>query len=1180
MNLKNKKLINNKNNNMQKKSKRADIYKDMENDEIGHVLIRPDMYVGSLKKKKSIKYIATDSDTGFRISPEEIIVSEAFVKVFIEVLSNAADNVPRSIKNKTPCTKIMIDFNKETGETSVWNDGRCIPIEKRADGRYPHTMIFGHFRTGENYNDDEDREGVGRNGEGSKLCNVFSQQFTVEGVDPEEGKKFSQTWTINMRNPGTPKVVNCNDKTGYTCVKWIPDFKRFGMKGYTDDVLRLLYKYVIDIAMTTRVPVFLNGERIPVKNLFDYAQMYLQEETIEKIHISTKNYEVVLLPNYEGEHRVISFVNGAYTPSGGVHVEAWSEEIFRPLVAKFNKKNSTTKQGKTVSTRPQVNIKDVKQFFYLFVSITIRNPEFESQSKFRLEGPEVTASFPQSKVNDIYKWQTSEMIEDVINTRELSQFKKSTTKKRGYVKVDKLTSANYEGTKRANECILIICEGDSAKTYATTGIDIGVYGKTGRNYFGILPLTGKCLNVRKAKIKQITENKVITGLINSMGLRYGVDYTCDKDFNTLRYGKIMLLCDADVDGLHIAGLILNFLHTLFPSLFKREEPFIFNMNTPIAKIPSLKKSGIFFDEREYNEFMITNNHKHKAKYYKGLGTSSRTEVKETFGQKLIEFIPDDNMDADMIKVFHNDKGLSDKRKKWLADYDPTGYKQFDNGPGISRMTVSDFLNHYMIQFSLADCERNIPNLMDGLKQSQRKVLYGCLKRKLKSDMKVASLAGYITEHTKYHHGEVSLQDTIKGMAACYTGGNNLPLLARSGEMGSRIAGGKDSASARYVETHLEEITRLVIHECDDCLLNTVIDDGVVVEPEFYVPCIPMVLANPCKAAIGTGWSSTIPGFNPLVLITCIKTWLDNGGCAGDDEGNSTFPNLVPWYRGFKGTIEQIESNKFMSHGIIERINQNTVAVTELPIGMWTEDFESMLQDMKAEKDPKKMKIKSFRINYTVSEIYFEIDEADGFTCGKNNLKLSKPINTSKMVLFNEKHRLQKFDSPDEIIDQFCRVKYEYIVKRKARLLKDWGIDLKLNQTRKRFITEIINKDLIIFQRDEEDVITDMETSGYYKNTKGDDSDETEVSNDDKKRERGYDYLLKMHMRSFTKNKTNEIQKDIDRLDKMIDNLKNTSEKKLWLNDIKVFEQAYTKMIVRLEKELDQPVTKKTKRGKK
>ena len=1165
---------------MQKQSKtnkRSDIYQ--EKDEISWTLERPDTYVGSLRKKKSVKYVAIETGTGFRISPEEIEISEAFAKVFMEVLSNAADNVPRSIKNKTPCTKIKVDFDLDTGRTSIWNDGRCIPIEKKDDGRYAHTMIFGHFRTGENYDDEEEREGIGRNGLGVKLMNIFSSEFTVEGVDPEVNKKFSQTWTNNMRNVGQPKVTACKSKTGYTCVTWTPDFKRFGMKGYTDDALSLLYKYIIDVAMTTKVPVFLNGEQIPVDDLLDYAEMYLEEETEEFIHIQTKTHEIVLLPNEEGEFRTVSFVNGAYTPNDGVHVDAWSEAIFRPIVEKINKKNSSTKNGKITATRPQITIKDVKQFFYLFVSVRVPNPEFESQSKTKLEGPEVTANFPSTKVGEVMKWSTTDMIDDVINTREIAQLKKSTTKKRGYVKVDKLTSANYEGGKRSHECVLIICEGDSAKTYATTGIDVGVYGKKGRDFFGIYPLRGKILNVRKAKVKQITENKVITDLINALGLRYGVDYTEDKEYRTLRYGRLMTLTDADVDGLHILGLALNFIHTLFPSLFQREEPFVVHMSTPIAKIPKLNDK-LFFDEREYNAFMKEHNHKYKAKYYKGLGTSSRTEVKQTFGQKLIEFVPDEDMDMDMSKVFHNEKGLSDKRKRWLADYDPLGYKQFDNGKGISQMAISDFLNHHMIQFSIADCERNIPGLMDGLKQTQRKVLYGCFKRKLKSDIKVASLAGYLTEHTKYHHGEVSLQDTIKGMASCYTGGNNLPLLVRSGEMGSRLQGGKDSASARYVETHLEEIARVIFCEQDEQLLQRVIDDGTVVEPSFYVPCIPMVLVNPCKAAIGTGWSSTIPSFNPLELVECIRIWLDNDGCAADKEGNSIFPNLVPWYRGFKGEIEQVDINKYMTHGVLERINDTTVVVKELPIGYWTEDFESMLQDLKSDK-----KIKGFRVGYTVSEVHFEIDELeDGISCDTKNLKLSKRVNTSNMVLFNEDHRLQKFDSVDEIIDQFCRVKYTYMVKRKNWLLGEYERDLKLNENRKKFIEEIIKKTLIIFQRDEVDVVADMEKKGYFKYYKS--AGEIEENNDeektDGKREKGYDYLLQMHMRSFTKNKITEIKKEIDRLTKLISSVNKTSEKQMWLNDLKVFEQEYEKMITRLEKELDQPVSRKGKKksGKK
>lgn len=1165
---------------MTTRKSRSEAYQ--EKDEISHVLDRPDMYVGSLKQKKCLKYVAIPSEDSYKIVQKEINISEAFAKVFVEVLSNASDNVSRSIKAKTPCTKIKVDFDTKTGRTTVWNDGRCIPIEKKKDGRYIHTMIFGHFRTGENYNDNEEREGVGRNGEGAKLCNVFSKEFTVEGVDPEVGKKFSQTWRNNMREVEEPVISESKLKHGHTCISWIPDFKRFGMDKYDEDSLSLLKKFVIDVAMTTRVNVYIDNEKIKVNNLLDYAKLYITieneeaEEQVKKehVHITTKTHEIVVLPNYEGiEHKSISFVNGAYTPNDGVHVDAWSEEVFRPIVDKINKKN--TSKGK--STRPQINIKDVKQFYYLFTSVIVPNPSFESQSKTKLEGPEVKASFPSTKVTEIMKWGTTDLIEDIINMKELSQLKKTTTKKRGYVKVDKLDSANNEGGKRSSECILIICEGDSAKTYATTGIEIGVYGKKGRDWFGIYPLRGKILNVKKAKIKQITENKVICDLINALGLRYGVDYTDEKEFKTLRYGMLMTLTDADVDGLHILGLSLNLIQTLFPTLFKRETPFVVHMNTPIAKIPALK-DRVFFDEREYNEFMLSTNNKYKAKYYKGLGTSSRVEVKETFAQKLIEFSYDDQTDMNMNKVFHNEKGLTDKRKKWLAEYDPSCYKKFDNGKGITKMVISDFLNNFMIQFSIADCERNIPNIMDGFKEGQRKVLYACLKRNLRKFIKVAQLSGYVAEHTCYHHGEQSMHDTIIGMASCYTGGNNLPLLTRGGEFGSRLQGGGDSASPRYVETHLENITRLIFSASDDDLLKYVIDDGRMVEPEYYVPVIPMVLANPCKAAIGTGWSSTIPSFNPLDLIECVRIWLKNDGKCTNDKGESLFPELVPWYRGFTGTIEKLSHQKYITKGIIERTSENSVIVKELPIGFWTEDFQSMLQDLKAEKA-----IKNFKTKHTVSEVLFEIDESeDGIKCNENNLKLTKPLNTSNIVLFDENHKLIKFETPEEVIDHFCKVKYDYMIKRKKHLLKIWTIELKVNETKKRFMEDIISGDLVVFKRDDNEIIKDMEKREYYKHINTTDSiqdTEKDEEKEEEKREKGYDYLFKMQMRTFTKEKIKNLESEIERLTKDIAQLKKSTEAQLWLNDLNDFEKAYKEMVISLQKELDVPVSQANKKAK-
>ena len=1524
-----------------------------EKDEIEHILLRPDMYVGTRRLKKSLKYVVVEKEDGISIRPKNIVISEAFAKVFMEILSNAVDNVPRSINNKTPCRKIKVNFDLKTGETSVWNDGKCIPIGQKKNGDYVHTIIFGKLRAGSNFDDSQEREGVGRNGHGAKLClkkgtiiptyngdtvrvediregdvlvgddgrprnvtatckgvgrlykviqdhgssytvnenhlitvkvvghkdiywddyinawcsividhksntiqkkcvevpcedfsekevtkarccleeilsrypddnvldisirdylkcnryvksqfqgvigrcvdwpyekveldpyilgiwlgdgykngygfnlnhesnpqiveyingcdfstcmkdvlstydlvnnkhiprkylvncketrmallaglidssacettlggyitisgakisgklgsdimflarslgflatsnvkksrkldsdvtvstcrgivitgvnlkelpikvsskmlssryeelfqvttgklrvkkqdvdeyigvevdgnhrfvlqdftvthncNVYSKNFTVEGVDPHVGKKFVQRWSNNMRDREDPKITSSSLKTGYTCVSWTPDFEVFGMKGYTKDILSLLKKYVVDVAMTTRVPVYLNGERIPVNNLLDYAKLYVeadsedvdaedaessvQEKGNEKVYLDSKTHEIVLLPNYDtAEYRSISFVNGAYTPNDGVHVDAWSEEIFRPMVDKINKKNTTTKNGKTESSRPQINIKDVKQFFYLFTSVKVPNPEFESQSKTRLEGPEVKAVFPASKINSIMKWSTSEMIDNIINTRELTQLKKITSVKRRVTKIDKLTSANNEGTKKSHECILIVCEGDSAKTYGTTGIDVGVLGKKGRDFFGIYPLRGKILNVKKANFKQILANKVVMDLINALGLRYDVDYTDDKEYRTLRYGTLMTLTDADVDGFHILGLVLNVIHGLFPSLFKRDKPFVVHMCTPIAKVLDLKDK-VFFDEREYNNFMTETGNKHKSKYYKGLGTSSRTEVKETFGQKIIEFVSSRDIDTSMEKVFNDGRVYTNKRKKWLDEYDPDSYKNFDNGKGVSQLTVSNFLNHYMIQFGIHACERAIPHLMDGLKVVNRKIIYGCFKRKLKTDIKVASLAGYLTEHTKYHHGETSLQEAIKGMASCFTGGNNLPLLVRSGEMGSRLQGGKDSASARYVETHLDEIARMVFSEYDDCLLENVIDDGTVVEPKFYVPCIPMALVNPCSG-IGEGWSTSIPGFNPLDLSKCVKMWLENDGCSVNDDGDSIFPALVPWYRGFKGVIERVSEDKFISHGIIERTGDRKVVVRELPVGYWTEKFESRLQDLKVDK-----KIKGFRVGYTVCDVYFEIDEIEGgIVCDEDSLKLTKLLSISNIVLFDENKTLQKFSSVDEIIDRFCRIKYSYIIKRKRTMLKDYKLNLDLNKNKKRFIEDIISKKLEVFMRDEANVVRDMEDDGFMKYYRG---------SEEGGRSSGYEYLLQMHMRSFTSNKIKEIEKEMTRLSGLINTLKNTSERRLWMNDLDAFENSYRSMLIRLEEELNHKESGKPKKTK-
>ena len=140
-------------------------------------------------------------------------------------------------------------------------------------------------------------------------------------------------------------------------------------------------------------------------------------------------------------------------------------------------------------------------------------------------------------------------------------------------------------------------------------------------------------------------------------------------------------------------------------------------------------------------------------------------------------------------------------------------------------------------------ERSIPSICDGLKKSLRKILYCCLKRKLYKEVKVAQLAGYVSEHGAYHHGEASLHEAIIGMAQDFVGSNNINILMPNGQFGTRIQGGKDSASPRYIHTELNSIVPLLYPVDDLDVLEYLDDDGMKIEPKYYLPIIPMILVN-------------------------------------------------------------------------------------------------------------------------------------------------------------------------------------------------------------------------------------------------------------------------------------------------------------------------------------------------
>ncbi|MGA1308172.1 MAG: DNA gyrase subunit A, partial [Candidatus Kapaibacteriota bacterium] len=454
--------------------------------------------------------------------------------------------------------------------------------------------------------------------------------------------------------------------------------------------------------------------------------------------------------------------------------------------------------------------------------------------------------------------------------------------------------------------------------------------EVGREKFGVFPLKGKLMNVKDASLKKIAENDEISNIKKILGLESGKEYT---DTQSLRYGKIMLMTDSDCDGTHIKGLIFNLFHSLWPSLLKIDENFLISMLTPIIKARKGNQQQSFYNMTSYENWKKAlpegELKSWKIKYYKGLGTSTNQEAKEYF--KEMKTMKYDFKDDSPLDLAFNKK-KTNERKTWLGCYDRQNILDYD----CKNVSCKDFINKDFIHFSNYDVERSIPNIADGLKISQRKILYTCLGRNLyKEELRVSQLAGYVSVDSAYHHGEASLQAAIVGLAQDFVGSNNINLLLPNGQFGSRVHGGKDAGQPRYIHTQLSPVVAKLFVKADAAVLDYVEDDGIVVEPYFYVPIIPMVLVNGA-CGIGTGFSTNIPCYNPTELIDELLHMIDN-------DGHSSHKQLHPFYKGFKGKIAELEKGKYASIGCWKQINNTIIKITELPIGTWTVDYKEDLE---------------------------------------------------------------------------------------------------------------------------------------------------------------------------------------------------------------------------------------------
>ena len=959
-------------------------------------------------------------------------------------------------------------------------------------------MIFGELLTSTNYDKSEKKLVGGKNGYGVKLVNIFAKKMTLTIVDGKRQLKYTQVFENNMTKIGEPIIKACKNKP-FVEIEWMPDFARFGWKDeIPSGLLEVVKRRVFDLAMTVGkdVKVTWCDTVIKFRDLAGYAGWYLPKEALVLTEVPQMGWQLAVSDSPNDKFFSVSFVNGIWTRSGK-HVDEVVGQIVSHIINYLESK-------KKIKVKPSL----VKDSLSVFIHCIVENPSFSSQTK------EVLTTKVSCKLSDdflkkvVSKLGIVEKVLEQQNAKDNKENTKTDGKKSTKITgIPKLDDAVYAGTAKSHECVLILTEGDSAKAMALSGLS-----QEQRKYYGVFPLKGKLLNVKDTSVRKVEQTEEIANLKKIIGLESGKVY---KDIKSLRYGRILIMTDQDYDGSHIRGLLINMFHELWHELIK-VPGFITYMATPIVKATKGNKTKSFYTQYEYEEWRkTTESNGWRVKYYKGLGTSTRDEAKEYFKTlNIVQYAYSDKKSDESIDLAFN-KAKADNSKDWLKTYSRS--EVINAGPG-ENVVYEDFVNKDLIHFSNYNLERSIPNVMDGLKTSQRKILYSAFKRHLKSEIRVAQFAGYVSEHSGYHHGEASLNDAIVGMAQDFVGSNNIPWLVPAGQFGTRLQGGKDSASPRYIHTHLQPYIETLVPSDDFSCLKFRDDDGTPVEPEWYAPIIPMLLVNGCRG-IGTGYSTFIPSFNPAELKSSIIEWLEKG--SGLDR------EFIPYTKGFKGKIQKLDAQDYLVQGNWT-IEKDMAVITELPVGTWTGDFRETLDKLLSDGT-----IKDYTDTSTDTDIMIKVKLGSGGVPTIEKL-LTDKIKLTNMHAFNSECVIKKYDSPNEILKEFVVTRLDLYGKRREFMLGALKDKLPYHSNIVRFIQqqceETPRPDIRRKSPEECDKLLEKEKFDKIKDS--------------------YDYLMNLPISSLTLKQAKKHQDDLDELKRKIKELESKTPKQLWIDDLK------------------------------
>ena len=611
--------------------------------DIEHVTMRPGMYIGSTTDAKQRAWVFNE-DTQ-KMENKDIIFNPGFVKIFDEIISNSVDEGKRPDSH---LNVIKVDINRETGEIKSWDNGGIPVVMHKEENQYVPEMIFSELRSGSNFNDEDDeRTWVGTNGVGSTVTNIFSTEFHVETADGKN--KFTQTFTNNSTVKTEPKIKAI--KQNYTQITFTPDYEKLNTTLHEGNYAKLV-KRVYDIAgCNPNMKVYLNGELIKIKSFKDYVSLFADDFCYEE----NEDWKVAI-GSSDGSFKQISFVNGAETDDpNGSHINYILGQLIEKIRSHIKKKNK-------VDVKPST----IKNHLAVYIDATVINPVYSSQTKEKLitDSSKFGTTFTVSDklVRTIIKSEVIQKILDWVLAKQLANEQAELRKlnknqsKLNPRKIVKLSDANEK--KKREDCMLFLAEGDSAAKAFISAAD--------KRWTGSFPLKGKPINVRDTPVKRLVNNQEFSSLMTAIGLQLGEPVT---DIKQLRYGKIVFMTDADVDGHHICGLLLNMFNHFWPELL--DMGVMYRFRTPLVKAFNSKGKVIkeFFTEREYEEWDAINKDKKKytSRYFKGLGGHKTPDFKKylTNLDHYLEPLTIESVeDRDILDLVF-DKANANLRKEWL-----------------------------------------------------------------------------------------------------------------------------------------------------------------------------------------------------------------------------------------------------------------------------------------------------------------------------------------------------------------------------------------------------------------------------------------------------------------------------------------------------------------------------------